>query len=52
MAQGPRNEGINGVPYFVINDTFTVEGAQEVRAFGMLFERLKKREKGAGGSNL
>jgi len=39
-----RDEDINGVPLFVLNDTFTVEGAQEPAAFLTLFARLKKRE--------
>jgi predicted DsbA family dithiol-disulfide isomerase len=44
-AVDARNqEGVNGVPHFTINDTFEIGGAQEPRAYGMLFERLKKRE--------
>lgn len=43
-ARVPRENGINGVPHFSINDTFTVEGAQEPAAFLMLFRRLRKRQ--------
>ena len=43
-AADARNEGIRGVPLFTINDTFEVEGAQEPRAFTMLFERLRKKQ--------
>lgn len=46
-ASDIRGEGINGVPQFILNDTFTVEGGQEPRAFLALFGRLKKREAAA-----
>ena len=52
-AMDARNqEGVNGVPHFTINDTFEIGGAQEPRAYGMLFERLKKREAKVGSSVL
>ena len=52
-AMDSRNvEGVNGVPHFTINGMFDVGGAQEPRAYGMLFERVKKREASARGSNL
>jgi predicted DsbA family dithiol-disulfide isomerase len=53
QAIDSRNvEGVNGVPHFTINGMFDVGGAQEPRAYGMLFERVKKREASARGSNL
>jgi predicted DsbA family dithiol-disulfide isomerase len=42
-AAAQREEGVSGIPYFVINDEFAVEGAQEPIAFLHLFERLVKR---------
>ena len=43
-ASRNRGDGVNGVPHFVVNDSFMVEGAQEPAAFLMLFRRLKKRQ--------
>ena len=43
-AIAARDDGVHGVPLFNINDQFEVEGAQEPRAFLMLFERFKKKE--------
>ena len=40
-----RENGVNGVPYFVINDMFAVEGAQEPQAFNQLFNRIKEKSK-------
>lgn len=52
-ADDSRNiEGVNGVPHFTINQMFDVGGAQEPRAYSMLFERVKKREASAKSSNL
>lgn len=52
-AEESRNvEGVNGVPHFTINDLFDVGGAQESRAYSMLFERVKKREASAKKANL
>ncbi|KAK3051379.1 hypothetical protein LTR09_007402 [Extremus antarcticus] len=42
-AAAQRQDGINGVPHFTINDEFTVEGAQEPTAFLHLFGKLAKR---------
>ena len=44
-AEQARQNGVNGVPSFVINDIFEVQGAQEPAAFVALFERLKRRAK-------
>ena len=52
-ADESRNvEGVNGVPHFNINGMFDIGGAQESRAFTMLFERVKKREASAKSANL
>ena len=52
-ALDSRNvEGVNGVPHFTINGMFDMGGAQEPRAYGMLFERVKKREASARASSL
>ena len=52
-ADESRNvEGVNGVPHFSINGMFDVGGAQESRAFTMLFERVKKREASVKNANL
>ena len=40
---------ISGVPHFMLNERFEVEGAQDSMAFVRLFERLKKIE-GENGS--
>lgn len=40
-----RANGVNGVPYFTINDMFAVEGAQEAPAFNQLFDRIKQKSK-------
>jgi predicted DsbA family dithiol-disulfide isomerase len=43
-AQATREEGVSGVPRFILNNDFEIEGAQEPNAFLMLFQRLKRKE--------
>ncbi|KAI8854697.1 thioredoxin-like protein [Chytridium lagenaria] len=35
-----RNEGIQGVPFYVINNKYRVSGAQEPESFIQIFEKL------------
>jgi predicted DsbA family dithiol-disulfide isomerase len=46
-ADAQRADGINGVPLFIINDEYTIEGAQQPIAFSHLFERLAKKMRAA-----
>jgi predicted DsbA family dithiol-disulfide isomerase len=41
-------EGIQGVPHFVINDRYEIDGAQDVQAFLEIFAKLKQARPGQG----
>ena len=44
LAEDERDKGINGVPHYVIQNTWEVSGAQEPIAFEKLFKRWKESE--------
>ena len=37
-SQQARHEGINGVPYFIFNEKYSISGAQEAEAFFPIFD--------------
>jgi predicted DsbA family dithiol-disulfide isomerase len=41
-------EGIQGVPHFVINDRYEIDGAQDVQAFLEIFAKIKQAKPGEG----